>query len=121
MNDENLIAGLDERAANERLAAWLNERLKICLTCVPRQIIEGQGARQNWWDWFTESHDSIHRVLDAMNDRELAAVNGELLIMFGWESMDTPPVRLQIALLRATPAQKAAAALWALKLGVEAK
>lgn len=105
-------AGLSEKEADRALCAWLNERAPDVFTAYRMPFCPYPRMSESCF----LSHDSIHRVLDAMNHLER---------WHYWRSVRLLPdfvgaiAGRDEAALFATPAQKADAALRALGLDKE--
>ena len=125
MTNETKIAGLSEFEANEKLCEWLNKRTgknwgigfqtqkgekrpMICSTSL------AAASKENPFftlEAFTDSDDSMRRVLNAMREAERTDYGVELARICAWQD--------SWGFLFATPAQKCEAALRALGLAKE--
>lgn len=114
--NEQTYAGLSDSEANEALCAWLNERTNVLLQSSRKRFLERHTSNgYEFVEWFTCSHDSIHRVLDVMNEEERFAYMDNILYLFA----DSTATGAYMLALLASPAQKCEAALRALGLGKE--
>jgi len=115
-NETQTFAGLSRNEADKALCAWLKERAPEVLQQYRMPFCPYPRMTES----VVESHDSIHRVLDAMNRKEVRTYAERLCeAVMGkteWAFAEATPTEVRLKCLRATPAQKTVAALRALGL-----